>query len=217
MARGPGLRFSSHPGRVCGLAVVAFAAYERRHPTPMIDVRLFKSASFSTVMLVATAAMFGFTGHALIAVLYVQHVQDATPLGAAVRSLVMFVPFILGSAVAGKIVKPIGFRPPSVSGSSSWEPASSASWLPRRPRASLGSGLDSWSSGSAAECWSPPRPPLPSPASPMSKLAWSGPWSTCSASSATCRLWLSYPEGTFHVRTPNQPNPMAHVPGQRAQ
>ena len=76
----------------------------------MIDVRLFRSASFSAVMAVATTAMIGFTGTALMAVLYLQHVQGLTPLGAGVRVLMMFVPFITISAVAGRIVHRVGFK-----------------------------------------------------------------------------------------------------------
>jgi EmrB/QacA subfamily drug resistance transporter len=92
------------------IALVAFVIYEARHPDPMMDVRLFRSGSFSAVMGVAATAMFGFTGTALITVLYLQHVQSLTPLEAGVRSLTMFVPFILLSALAGKLVHKTGFK-----------------------------------------------------------------------------------------------------------
>jgi len=95
---------------VAAICLAAFVAYEARHPDPMIDVRLFRSASFSAVMAVATTAMIGFTGTALMVVLYLQHVQGLTPLGAGVRALMMFVPFITVSAVAGRIVHRVGFK-----------------------------------------------------------------------------------------------------------
>ena len=103
----PGI-LSSYAVAAVGLA--AFVWYEARHPDPMIDVRLFRSASFSAVMAVAATSMIGFTGTALLTVLYLQHVQGLTPLGAGVRALVMFVPFIAVSSVAGRIVHRIGFK-----------------------------------------------------------------------------------------------------------
>ncbi|MGO4617012.1 MFS transporter [Nocardia sp. 2YAB30] len=95
---------------VFAVTLLGFIGYEARHPDPMIDVRLFRSASFSAVMGVAATTMFGFVGTALLTVLYLQNVQAVTPLGAAVRSLAMFIPFILVSAVAGKIVHRVGFK-----------------------------------------------------------------------------------------------------------
>ncbi|WP_127500857.1 MFS transporter [Actinoplanes solisilvae] len=95
---------------VFAVALALFITYEARHHDPMIDVRLFRSGSFSAVMGVAATAMFGFTGTALITVLYLQHVQHLTPLGAGLRLLAMFVPFIVISAVAARIVRPLGFK-----------------------------------------------------------------------------------------------------------
>ncbi|MFD7876974.1 MFS transporter [Streptomyces sp. NPDC059766] len=91
-------------------AAIVFARYEARHRDPMMDVRLFASGSFSAVMGVATLTMFGFTGTALLTVLYLQHSQDLTALGASVRILAMFVPFIVISPLAAKLVHRIGFK-----------------------------------------------------------------------------------------------------------
>ncbi|MFC3241205.1 MFS transporter [Gordonia humi] len=54
--------------------------------------------------------MFGFTGTALLTVLYLQHAQGVSALGAGVRTLVMFVPFILLSPVAARLAQRIGFK-----------------------------------------------------------------------------------------------------------
>ncbi|MGW6902774.1 MFS transporter [Streptomyces sp. NPDC054919] len=95
---------------IAAVTAVAFAIYEARHHDPMMDVRLFTSGSFSAVMGVATITMFGFTGTALLTVLYLQHSQDVSALGAAVRTLAMFVPFIVMSPVAAQLVHRIGFK-----------------------------------------------------------------------------------------------------------
>lgn len=95
---------------VLAVSLVGFVWYEARHPDPMLDVGLFRSASFSAVMAGAAITMFAFTGTALVTVLYLQHVQETTPLGAGSRLLVMFVPFILVSALAGRLVHRTGFK-----------------------------------------------------------------------------------------------------------
>ena len=95
---------------VFAVSMAAFIAYEARHHDPMIDLRLFRSGSFSAVLAVATTAMFGFTGTALLTTLYLQHVHELTPLQTGVRLLVMFIPFIVVSAVAGRLVRRTGFK-----------------------------------------------------------------------------------------------------------
>ncbi|MFC9361621.1 MFS transporter [Rhodococcus sp. NPDC057014] len=92
------------------VALVGFIIWESRHHDPMLDVALFKSTSFSAIMGAAAMALFGFTGTSLLVVLYLQHVQDVSALGAGLRLLVMFVAYILFSAVAGRVVKRVGFK-----------------------------------------------------------------------------------------------------------
>ena len=92
------------------VSMAAFIAYEARHHDPMIDLRLFRSGSFSAGLAVATVAMFGFVGAALLTTLYLQHVHGLTPLQTGVRLLVMFIPFIVVSALAGRLVRRTGFK-----------------------------------------------------------------------------------------------------------
>ncbi|MET8146544.1 MFS transporter [Sphaerisporangium sp. NPDC005288] len=92
------------------LALAGFVAVELRAAQPMVDVRLFRSASFSAVLVSATASLFGFTGIALLNVLYLQRVQGRTPLTAGVFLMVMFVTYIVVSALAPPLVKRVGFR-----------------------------------------------------------------------------------------------------------
>lgn len=53
--------------------------------------------------------MFGFVGTALLAVLYMEEVQQLSALATGVRLLAMFATYILVSAFAGRIVRRIGF------------------------------------------------------------------------------------------------------------
>lgn len=90
-------------------ALVSFLLLELRHHDPMLDLRLFKSSSFAAVMGVTTTAMFGFVGIALLSVLYLENVHRLSALATGTRLLVMFVTYIVVSAVAARIVRRIGF------------------------------------------------------------------------------------------------------------
>jgi Na+/melibiose symporter-like transporter len=92
------------------IALLAFLRFEARHHDPMLDLTLFRSASFSAVMGVATAAMFTFTGIALLLVLYFEKVRHLSALDTGWRLLPMFAGYILCSAVAGRVVRRAGFR-----------------------------------------------------------------------------------------------------------
>ncbi|UXX96771.1 MFS transporter [Streptomyces sp. AD2-2] len=94
---------------VFAVSAVLFVRVELRHPDPMLDMRLFRSSSFSAVMAVATAAMFGFVGIALLSVLYMQRVRRLSTLDVGVDMLALFVTFVAVSALAPRLVRRFGF------------------------------------------------------------------------------------------------------------
>lgn len=95
---------------VCLVTLVAFVRVELRSAYPMLDVRLFRSASFSTVMGVALAMMFGIGGLPLLMVLYFQRVQHASALDIGWRLLPLFGVYVAVSAVAGRLTGWLGIR-----------------------------------------------------------------------------------------------------------
>ncbi|GAA4846393.1 hypothetical protein GCM10023403_05860 [Pseudonocardia benzenivorans] len=101
-------------GRILGvfaLFVVALAVFvivELRHPDPMVNLRLFRSPSFSTVMVVAVVFMFGFTGCALLMVLYLERVARLSPIDVGLALLPMFGVYVVVSAIAARIVRKLG-------------------------------------------------------------------------------------------------------------
>ncbi|WP_339126345.1 MFS transporter [Pseudonocardia sp. D17] len=101
-------------GRILGvfaLFVVALAVFvivELRHPDPMVNLRLFRSPSFSTVMVVAVVFMFGFTGCALLMVLYLERVARLSPIDVGLALLPMFGVYVVVSAIAARIVRRLG-------------------------------------------------------------------------------------------------------------
>ncbi len=87
-----------------------FLRVEANHRDPMLDLKLFRSASFSTVMLIAAAAMFGFVGIALLSVLQLQRVAGHDSLGAGIRLMPMMLSYVVVGALSARILRVAGFR-----------------------------------------------------------------------------------------------------------
>lgn len=64
---------------VFAVSLFLFVRVELRNPDPMLDLRLFRSASFSAVMGVAAISVFGLVGVALLSVLYMERVGQTSP------------------------------------------------------------------------------------------------------------------------------------------
>jgi EmrB/QacA subfamily drug resistance transporter len=92
------------------ITLVLFLALELRHPNPMMDVRLFRSASFATVMAIATSSLFGFTGVALLMVLFFEKAQGLSALATGWRLLPMMGAYVVVSSVAARFVRRFGFK-----------------------------------------------------------------------------------------------------------
>jgi EmrB/QacA subfamily drug resistance transporter len=90
--------------------LVVFIAVELRHHDPMMDLGLFRSASFSAVMAIATSSLFGFTGVALLMVLFFQKAQGLSALSTGWRLLPMMGVYVVVSAVAARLVRRVGFK-----------------------------------------------------------------------------------------------------------
>ncbi|MEU4235900.1 MFS transporter [Actinoplanes sp. NPDC026619] len=98
------------------LAVAGFIVVERRSPAPMLDLRLFRSASFAGVLVVAAIAMFGFTGVAIIEALFFERAQGLSALHMGYRLLVLFGVYIAAAGLAGPLVRHAGFKAPMAAG-----------------------------------------------------------------------------------------------------
>ncbi|WP_433281559.1 MFS transporter [Micromonospora sp. CA-244673] len=96
---------------VFAVSLAAFVRLELRHHDPMLDLRLFKNASFATVMTIGAVTMFGFVGICLLTVLYLERIAHASALETGVKLLPMFVPYIVVSAFAGRLARRVGIAP----------------------------------------------------------------------------------------------------------
>jgi EmrB/QacA subfamily drug resistance transporter len=104
---------------VFALSLVAFVvlvAWERRCAEPLINVRFFRSAPFSTATLIAVASFAGLSGFLFLNTLYLQEVRGLSPLGAGIDTLPMAAMTLLLPPVAGRVVGHYGARLPLLLG-----------------------------------------------------------------------------------------------------
>ncbi len=93
------------------IALTAFVLVERRRRLPMVDFKYFRSPSFlgsSIVLFVATFALFGML---FFLTLYMQTVQNLSPLETGIRFLPAMVMVIIVSPLAGMLADRVGPRP----------------------------------------------------------------------------------------------------------
>lgn len=96
---------------VAGVALlVAFVAIERRHPHPLVPLRLFRSRTLTganLIMVMIGSAMFGVF---FFLSQYLQDVKGYSPLQAGVAFLPMPLAIVLGTQIASRLVGRVGPR-----------------------------------------------------------------------------------------------------------
>ena len=93
---------------VCALG--CFVAYEWTTGSPMLDLRLFRSASFSTVMVVSATVLFGFTGLSLISVLFFERIGNLSAWTTGLHLLALMGTYVVVSAIAPRLLPRTGFK-----------------------------------------------------------------------------------------------------------
>lgn len=109
------------PAMLAGLAVglaciVTFIRRCLHVSNPLLQMRLFKSRTFTAGILVALGAMFSMAGVLLLFSQWLQLVCGYTPLEAGIRTLPMAVTSLIGGALAPSLAMKIGARPVMVGG-----------------------------------------------------------------------------------------------------
>jgi len=92
----------------CALAL--FITYERAVDAPMLDLRLFRSPSFSTVMVVSATVLFGFTGLSLISVLFLERVGALSAWTTGLHLLALMATYVVVSGIAPRLLPRLGFK-----------------------------------------------------------------------------------------------------------
>ncbi|MEU8991064.1 MFS transporter [Streptomyces sp. NPDC048558] len=99
-----------------GIGLLAFVAWELRHPHPMLDVRKFAQRSFSGSMLAVLFFFFGTFGSLYYATQYLQFVLGYGALETGVRLLPLAGAVFVGAAVTGRLTPKLGVKAMVVSG-----------------------------------------------------------------------------------------------------
>lgn len=101
---------------VAAVGLVAFVAWELRHPHPMLDVRKFALRPFSGSMLAVLFFFFGMFAVIYYATQFLQFVLGYGALDTGVRLLPLGGAVFLGSAVTGMLTPKLGVRVMVVTG-----------------------------------------------------------------------------------------------------
>lgn len=94
------------------VGAVAFVVVELRVAAPMLDVRLFASRSISAVMVIAAVSLFGFTGVAVLTVMFYNNVQHLNALDTSWRMLPLFGVYVVMAFLTGRVIRRTGFKAP---------------------------------------------------------------------------------------------------------
>lgn len=101
---------------VAVVASAVFVAVEVRVEQPMVPLRLLRVPAFATANAVAGAMNLGTLGLLFVLTLYLQSVQDRSPLDAGVALLPLFSPLMLVAPVAGGVISRGGPKIPAIVG-----------------------------------------------------------------------------------------------------
>jgi EmrB/QacA subfamily drug resistance transporter len=91
--------------------LVAFVAWERRSPAPMLPMRLFRNRTFSAANGASLLMFFGMFGSIFLLSQYLQNVQGYSPLQAGVRTLPWTGMPMIVAPIAGALTDRIGGKP----------------------------------------------------------------------------------------------------------
>ncbi|KLI08640.1 MFS transporter [Mycolicibacterium conceptionense] len=106
------------------LSLVAFCIVELKVPSPMVDIRLFKSAAFGMGNLAGLMSSVGRGGLQFMLIIWLQGIWlplhgysfESTPLWAGIYLLPVTVGFLVAAPIAGALSDRIGARPLTVGG-----------------------------------------------------------------------------------------------------
>ncbi|KAK1177858.1 MFS transporter [Streptomyces sp. NBS 14/10] len=101
---------------VAGVGLVAFIAWELRHPHPMLNVRMFALRPFTGSMLAVLFFFFGMFAVIYYATQFLQFVLGYGALDTGVRLLPLGGAVFLGSAVTGMLTPKLGVKVMVVTG-----------------------------------------------------------------------------------------------------
>ncbi|CAM4091064.1 MFS transporter [Tsukamurella strandjordii] len=92
-------------------ALAAFVLHERRHPSPFLDLRFFRSIPFSAATLTAVCAFAAFGAFLFTMSMYLQETRHLSAVHAGLMFLPMALAVLICSPISGRLVASYGARP----------------------------------------------------------------------------------------------------------
>ena len=90
--------------------LVAFIAWERRAPAPMLDLALFRNPRFSASSSAISLAFFALFGVIFFLTQYLQEVRGYSALDAGLRTLPVAAGLVIGGPFSAKLTERLGIR-----------------------------------------------------------------------------------------------------------
>jgi EmrB/QacA subfamily drug resistance transporter len=115
LIEGPRAGWGSAP--ICGLfglaamSAVGFVLYEPRRKQPLLDLRFFRSVSFSSAAVLAVCAFSSFSAFLFLNVLYLQQARGLSALQSGLCTLPLALMMMVSAPVSGRLVGVYGSRP----------------------------------------------------------------------------------------------------------
>lgn len=92
------------------VALVSFVAWQRRAPEPLLDIRLFRNASFSAASTTVMLLFFALFGFLFVSTQYLQFVLGYSPSAAGVRMLPYAGAMIVAAPLSARFAARFGVR-----------------------------------------------------------------------------------------------------------
>jgi predicted MFS family arabinose efflux permease len=92
------------------VTLVAFVAWERRAPEPMLDMQLFRNPRFSASSASISLAFFALFGAIFFLTQYLQDVRGYSALGAGLRTMPVAAGLVVGGPLAAKLTERLGIK-----------------------------------------------------------------------------------------------------------
>ncbi len=94
-----------------GAALIALIIHEARREDPLIDLRFFRSAAFSSATVIAVCSFAAFSGFLFLNPLYLQEIRHHSAFEAGLYTLPVAVAMMVCSPISGRLVGRYGARP----------------------------------------------------------------------------------------------------------
>jgi EmrB/QacA subfamily drug resistance transporter len=92
------------------VTLAAFVAWERRAPSPMLDIALFRNPRFSASSAAISLAFFALFGMIFFLTQYLQEVRGYSALDAGLRTMPVAAGLVLGGPLSAKVTERLGIR-----------------------------------------------------------------------------------------------------------